>query len=219
MNVPLLDVTLVITRGAFPVSDTAMLSRLLLPSATIPNGTDFRSTLNAGTVPFPVAFTVSGDVDPLCVNIMDAVFAPAPVGESVIPNFLEEPGDNEALIGPTVNSVLVDRTLLIVSVGLPVFLTVTLSVFLPPTGTSPSESFLVLTEKAGAWTPAGTCSAEYAPRRGGCEPLSCAYERGESSATQMRPRAASTVFMKSPAPQKHRQDTGNLARERAGTEC
>jgi hypothetical protein len=72
-----------------------------------------------------------------------------------MPNFLAVPAGNEALAGPALNRALLDVTELIVSVVFPVFVTVTLSVFVFPTGTLPIESFLVLTENAPASTPRG----------------------------------------------------------------
>jgi hypothetical protein len=61
----------------------------------------------------------------------------------------------DKLAGPTVNRALLDLVLLIESVLFPLFVTVTLSVFLFPIWTFPIESFFELTENAPASMPAG----------------------------------------------------------------
>jgi hypothetical protein len=148
-------VTEVITREPVPVFETITLSDFALAITTLPNGTAFLSTENAGMVPVPDAVTVSGDVDPLCVKTMDELSAPAAVGVNVMPNFLVAPEVIEALVGPTVNRALLEVTELMLSVVFPVFVTVTLSVFVLPTATLPIESFFVLTENTPACTPRG----------------------------------------------------------------
>jgi hypothetical protein len=59
------DVTLLITSGAAPVFVTVTLSDFPVATTTNPYGTIFRLTENTGTVPVPVAVTVSGVVGPL----------------------------------------------------------------------------------------------------------------------------------------------------------
>jgi hypothetical protein len=86
---------------------------------------------------------------------MNELCGPAEVGVYVMPNFLAAPAAMDALEGPALNWALLDVTELIVSVVVPVFVTVTLSVFVLPIWTLPIESFLELTENAPASTPAG----------------------------------------------------------------
>ena len=94
-------------------------------------------TENPGAVPVPDAVTVSGDVGPSCVNTINEVCAPAAAGANVMPNFLFALTGMDAFTGLTVKRTLLDLTELIVSVAFPVFVTVTVSVFVLPTGTLP----------------------------------------------------------------------------------
>ena len=66
----------------------------------------------------------------------------------MIPNFLVAPARIDTLVGPALNTVLLDLTELIVSVVAPVFVTVSESVFELPTATTPSESLRALIENA-----------------------------------------------------------------------
>ncbi len=77
-------------------------------------------------------------------------------------NILAVPLKRDALEGRTVNRALVDLTELIVSVVVPEFLTVTVSVFVLPTGTSPIETFLESTVKSPLKA-AGTFSPDLPP--------------------------------------------------------
>jgi hypothetical protein len=86
---------------------------------------------------------------------MNEVCGPAEVGANVMPKFLLAPPDIDAFAGPALNWGLLEVTELIVSAVVPVFVTVTLSVFELPSWTLPIESFLALTEKAPASTPSG----------------------------------------------------------------
>jgi hypothetical protein len=86
---------------------------------------------------------------------MKEVCGAAEVGANVMPNFLAAPVSMDALAGPTLNWALLEVTELMVSVVVPVFVTVTLSVFELPVWTLPIESFLVLTENAPTSTPSG----------------------------------------------------------------
>jgi hypothetical protein len=86
---------------------------------------------------------------------MKEVCGAAEVGANVMPNFLAAPVSMDALAGPTLNWVLLEVTELIVSVVVPVFVTVRLSVFVLPVWTLPIESFFELTENAPASTPSG----------------------------------------------------------------
>ena len=77
-----------------------------------------------------------------------------------MPNLLDAEAWIEALVGWTANWTLLDLTELIVSVVFAVFVTVTLSVFVLPTGMVPMESLLEFTEKfplvaAGRLSPGG----------------------------------------------------------------
>jgi hypothetical protein len=116
-------------------------------------------TENAATVPVPDAVTVSGDVGPSCVNTMNDVCAPPTTGENVMANALFAPIAMDALAGLTLKRALLDRTEVIVSVAFPVFVTVTLSVFVLPIGTLPIESVLELAENAPLGAAAGRFSA------------------------------------------------------------
>jgi hypothetical protein len=201
VNLALLDVTLLITRGAVPVFVMDTLSGFPVAKATNPYEMVFRLTESAGTVPVPEALTVSGDVGPSCVKTIDDVCAPAIVGANVMPNFLAAPASTDALTGPTVNRALLDLTELIVSVVVPVFVTVTLSVFVLPICTLPIESFLELTEKA----PASVALGKFSPASGTGEETvtpdvpvvrsSWACERRGENAIQSRKPIVGAVFM------------------------
>jgi hypothetical protein len=82
-----------------------------------------------------------------------------------MPNFLFALTGMDAFTGLTVKRTLLDLTELIVSVAFPVFVTVTVSVFVLPTGTLPIESVFESTENAPLFAAAARSSS--APGPGG----------------------------------------------------
>jgi hypothetical protein len=84
VNAPLLETTLLITRAAFPVSETVTLSNLFCPSSTNPNGTVLRSSAKPGSVPVPLTATVSGELDALWMKTTFPVCAVVFAGVNVM---------------------------------------------------------------------------------------------------------------------------------------
>jgi hypothetical protein len=146
VNVPLLEATLLITRTALPVSITVTLSGLFWPRGTNPNVTVLLLSTKPGGSPVPLTATVSGELDALWVKTMFPVCVVAFAGVNVIKNFALAAAAIEAAVGLTVNDPLPDVTLLIVSVVVPAFLTMTLSLEGLATGIFPKATNLRSTE-------------------------------------------------------------------------